>query len=92
MHKLCLTFPNEKIKFILILKEKFMRTLAVSTLLLGSLLSPLVFAQDDNALNYNIVNVQAEASRQVSNDEMHATLYIEKVTNNQLSFQIKLIN
>ena len=55
-----------------------MRTLAVSTLLLGSLLSPLVFAQDDNALNYNIVNVQAEASRQVSNDEMHATLYIEK--------------
>lgn len=55
-----------------------MRTLVVSTLLLGSLLSPLVFAQDDNALNYNIVNVQAEASRQVSNDEMHATLYIEK--------------
>jgi predicted secreted protein len=55
-----------------------MRTLAISTLLLGSLLSPLVFAQDDNALNYNIVNVQAEASRQVSNDEMHATLYIEK--------------
>ena len=29
-------------------------------------------------MNYNIVNVQAEASRQVSNDEMHATLYIEK--------------
>lgn len=55
-----------------------MRTLAISTLLLGTVLSPMVFAQDDNALHYNIVNVQAEASRQVSNDEMHATLYIEK--------------
>ncbi len=68
----------KKIKFILILKDKFMRTLAISTLLLGTVLSPMVFAQDDNALHYNIVNVQAEASRQVSNDEMHATLYIEK--------------
>ncbi|WP_019457714.1 SIMPL domain-containing protein [Acinetobacter sp. GG2] len=55
-----------------------MRTLAISTLLLGTVLSPMVFAQDDNTLHYNIVNVQAEASRQVSNDEMHATLYIEK--------------
>ncbi len=55
-----------------------MRTLAISTLLLGTVLSPMVFGQDDNALHYNIVNVQAEASRQVSNDEMHATLYIEK--------------
>ena len=75
MHNLCLTFLNEKIKFILIFKDKFMRTLAISTLLLGTVLSPMVFAQDDNALHYNIVNVQAEASRQVSNDEMHATLY-----------------
>ncbi len=67
-----------------------MRTLAISTLLLGTVLSPMVFAQDDNALHYNIVNVQAEASRQVSNDEMHATLYIEKVTSSLLNFQIKL--
>ncbi|KZA38118.1 hypothetical protein LV41_00070 [Acinetobacter baumannii] len=32
-----------------------MRTLAISTLLLGTVLSPMVFAQDDNALHYNIV-------------------------------------
>ena len=42
MHNLCLTFLNEKIKFILILKDKFMRTLAISTLLLGTVLSPMV--------------------------------------------------
>ena len=33
---------------------------------------------DDSTLNYNIVNVQADASRQVSNDEMHAVLFVEK--------------
>ncbi len=37
-----------------------MRTLAISTLLLGTVLSPMVFAQDDNALHYNIVNVQTK--------------------------------
>ncbi len=34
--------------------------------------------QQNESLNYNIVNVQAEASREVSNDQMHAVLYIEK--------------
>ena len=38
--------------------------------------STLSFA--DERLNLNIVNLQAEASRQVSNDEMHAVLFIEK--------------
>ena len=35
-----------------------------------------VYAND--TLNYNIVNLSAEASRQISNDEMHAALYTEK--------------
>nr|WP_218921022.1 SIMPL domain-containing protein [Acinetobacter larvae] len=35
-------------------------------------------AQNVEPLQYNVVNIQAEAARQVSNDEMHATLYIEK--------------
>lgn len=33
---------------------------------------------DSNSLNYNVANLQAQASRQVSNDEMYAVLYIEK--------------
>ena len=54
-----------------------MRHFVLSSLLLGSLFSSNVFAQQTEALNYNLVNVQAEATRQVSNDEMHAVLYIE---------------
>ena len=56
-----------------------MRTLALSTLfagLAGMALS--VNAQAADSLNYNVVNIQADAARQVSNDEMHAVLYIEK--------------
>ena len=55
-----------------------MRHFVLSSLLLGGLFSGNVFAQQTEALNYNLVNVQAEATRQVSNDEMHAVLYIEK--------------
>ena len=55
-----------------------MRHIVLSSLLLSGLFSSSVFAQQAEALNYNLVNVQAEASRQVSNDEMHAVLYIEK--------------
>lgn len=36
------------------------------------------FAMADDSINYNILNFQAEATRQVSNDEMHAVLFIEK--------------
>lgn len=72
-----------------------MRYLALSTLLLGATLSTMTNAAENEALNYNIVNVQADASRQVSNDEMHAVLFIEK-TNKQpaeLSAEItKLMN
>lgn len=67
-----------------------MRYLALTTLLLGTTLSTMTIAAEKEPLNYNIVNVQAEATRQVSNDEMHAVLFIEK-TNKQpaeLSSQI----
>ncbi len=67
-----------------------MRTLAISTLLLGTVLSPMVFAQDDNALHYNIVNVQAEASRQVSNEKCMPLCILKKVTSSLLNFQIRL--
>lgn len=55
-----------------------MRYLALTALLATAVISSSVFAQDNNQLNYNLVNIQAEASRQVSNDEMHAVLFIEK--------------
>lgn len=69
-----------------------MRYLTTPTLVLACALSTSAFAQQNEALNYNIVNVQAEAARQVSNDEMHAILYIEKVTNNLLNLLLKLPN
>ena len=55
-----------------------MRYLTLSSLVLAGLLSTTAFAQQTEQLNYNLVNVQAEATRQISNDEMHAVLYIER--------------
>ncbi|MFH7806017.1 MULTISPECIES: SIMPL domain-containing protein [unclassified Acinetobacter] len=55
-----------------------MRYLTLSSLVLTSLLSTATFAQPTEQLNYNLVNVQAEATRQISNDEMYAVLYIER--------------
>ena len=55
-----------------------MRYLTLSALILTSAVSATAFAQANEQLNYNVVNVQAEATRQVSNDEMHAVLFIEK--------------
>ena len=57
----------------------FMRKLVLTTTLICA--TTATFAEP---LNYNILNIQAEASRQVSNDEMSAVLYIEK-TNKQPS-------
>lgn len=54
-----------------------MRLLALSALLIGTSLATTTFANNET-LNYNLANIQAEATRQVSNDEMHAVLYIEK--------------
>ncbi|MGE8558892.1 SIMPL domain-containing protein [Acinetobacter sp. UBA3106] len=55
-----------------------MRYLTLSSLVIASILSTTAFAQQTEQLNYNLVNVQAEATRQISNDEMHAVLYIER--------------
>ena len=55
-----------------------MKKMTLSALLLTSTLSVPAFAQQAESLNYNIVNIQADAARQVSNDEMNAVLYIEK--------------
>jgi len=55
-----------------------MRQFFIPAIAFSALFSSAVFAQSENQLNYNIVNVQAEATRQVSNDLMNATLYIER--------------
>ena len=55
-----------------------MRYLTLSSLILASALTTPAFAQQNEQLNYNLVNIQAEVARKVSNDEMHAVLYIEK--------------
>lgn len=57
----------------------FYTTLALA---LTTAISAPAFAQDSQVLNYNVLNIQAEASRKISNDEMTAVLYIEK-TNKQ---------
>ena len=68
-----------------------MRTLALATLMIGAALSPTLFAHETENLNYNIVNIQADASRQVANDEMRAVLFIEK-SNKQPAELSNLIN
>ncbi|MEQ1322667.1 SIMPL domain-containing protein [Acinetobacter soli] len=55
-----------------------MRTLALSALLLTGTISGYVSAAEPEALNYNVINIQSDASRQVSNDQMHAVLFIER--------------
>ncbi|WP_180127235.1 MULTISPECIES: SIMPL domain-containing protein [unclassified Acinetobacter] len=55
-----------------------MRKIILSTVLLASGLGLATATQAADPLNYNIVNIQADATRQVSNDQMHAVLYIEK--------------
>ncbi|OTG83594.1 SIMPL domain-containing protein [Acinetobacter sp. ANC 4648] len=67
-----------------------MRFLALSCFILGTTVSTMSFANSTEALNYNIANIQAEATRQVSNDEMYAVLYIEQNNKQpaQLSTQI----
>ena len=55
-----------------------MRLLSLAATLLAAGAASTAFAQQNESLNYNIVNIQAEATREVSNDQMHAVLYIEK--------------
>lgn len=61
-----------------------MRSLILSSVLLSTTLLNSAFAatNTNNDINYNVVNIQAEANRKVSNDEMHAVMFIEK-TNKQ---------
>ncbi|ENV34026.1 SIMPL domain-containing protein [Acinetobacter gerneri] len=61
-----------------------MRSLILSSVLLSTSLLNSAFAatNSNNDINYNVVNIQAEANRKVSNDEMHAVMFIEK-TNKQ---------
>ncbi|GAA5558418.1 hypothetical protein Asch01_03174 [Acinetobacter schindleri] len=55
-----------------------MRLLALTNLILASSLATGAFAAPVESLNYNVVNLSAEASRDISNDLMHANLYVEK--------------
>lgn len=55
-----------------------MRKIILSTVLLASGLGLAAATQAADPLNYNIVNIQADATRQVSNDQIYAVLYIEK--------------
>lgn len=55
-----------------------MRYLTSSMLAIGLVCSQPVIAQSSDSLNYNIVNLQADATRRISNDQMHAVLFIEK--------------
>jgi len=55
-----------------------MRLLALSSLILAGTLASTAFADQNEPLNYNIINISAEASRDISNDLMHANLYVEK--------------
>lgn len=53
----------------------FYSSLAITLI---AIISSSTFAQENTTINYNIINIQAEATRKISNDEMNAVLYIEK--------------
>lgn len=55
-----------------------MRSIALATLLSSVALGSTALAHAQETLNYNVANIQAEASRQVTNDQMHVVLFIEK--------------
>ena len=69
-----------------------MRNLLVASLMIASV-SGSAFAAPAESLNYNVINIQADAAREVSNDQIQAVLYIEK-TNKQpaeLANQINIL-
>ncbi len=67
-----------------------MRHLVLITLLTTASLGQSVWAAEVEPLQYNIVNLQAEASNKVNNDEMNVVLFVEKSNKNpaELSQQI----
>ena len=54
-----------------------MNKIQCAVLALASTL-PMAAVHADERLNYNVVNLQAEAERDVSNDQMHTVMYVEK--------------
>ena len=68
-----------------------MRPILLATLMIASTASQLSLA--DDTINYNLINLQAEASRQVNNDEMHVVLFVEKSNKqpSELATQINLL-
>ena len=55
-----------------------MRYITTLPLLFTAIISSTTLSHAADAINYNIANIQAESSRDVSNDEMYAVLYIEQ--------------
>lgn len=55
-----------------------MRNIALLGLVLATTTMTAAFAAPEETLNYNVINLSAEASRDISNDLMHANLFIEK--------------
>ena len=55
-----------------------MRNTVLLGLVLATTTMTTAFAAPEETLNYNVVNLSAEASRDISNDLMHANLFIEK--------------
>lgn len=47
-------------------------------LVVSALLTTAITSAYAEPLNYNVINIQADASRQIANDEMTAVLYLEK--------------
>lgn len=68
----------------------FYRSFALA---ITAVISVPTFAQENASLNYNVINIQTEASRNISNDEMSAVLYIEKSNKQptQLAAEINLL-
>lgn len=58
------------------LRKLLMYKIAMTGLLMT--LSATAFAAESSDIHYNMVNIQAEAIRDVHNDQMQATLYVEK--------------
>jgi len=68
-----------------------MRLLALSSLILAGTLTSTAFADQNEPLNYNIINISAEASRDISNDLMHANLYVEKSNKQPVELAAQII-
>lgn len=69
--------PNMKQSVLHLFVISIMNKILLAALSL-TVLSPITSYANDNDLHYNVINIQAEAEREVSNDLMHAVLYVEK--------------